>query len=49
MAEAIAHAIAAGDHHEAAELIAANWLDFVNRGELVTVEAWTWGLPGQGD
>jgi LuxR family maltose regulon positive regulatory protein len=45
VAEAIAHAIAAGDHHEAAELIAANWLDFVNRGELVTVEAWTWGLP----
>ena len=45
VAEAIAHAIAAGDYHEAAELIAASWLDFVNRGELATVEAWTWGLP----
>jgi len=45
VAEAIAHAIAAGDHHEAAGLIAANWLDFVNRGELATVEAWTRGLP----
>jgi LuxR family transcriptional regulator, maltose regulon positive regulatory protein len=43
--EAIAHAIAAGDHQQAAELIAANWLDFVNRGELATVEAWTRGLP----
>ena len=45
VAEAIAHAIAAGDYHEAAELIAANWLDFVNGGELATVEAWTRGLP----
>ncbi len=45
VAEAIAHAIAAGDYHEAAGLIAANWLDFVNRGELATVEAWTRGLP----
>jgi LuxR family maltose regulon positive regulatory protein len=43
--EAIAHAIAAGDHQQAAELIAANWLDFVNRGELATVEAWTRSLP----
>jgi LuxR family maltose regulon positive regulatory protein len=47
VAEAIAHAIAAGDYHEAAGLIAANWLDFVNRGELATVEAWTRGLPQQ--
>ncbi|HUB38796.1 MAG TPA: LuxR C-terminal-related transcriptional regulator, partial [Streptosporangiaceae bacterium] len=39
------HAIAAGDHQQAAELIAANWLDFVNRGELATVEAWTRSLP----
>jgi LuxR family transcriptional regulator, maltose regulon positive regulatory protein len=45
VAEAIAHAIAAGDHREAAELIAASWLDFVNRGELATVEAWTRALP----
>jgi len=45
VAEAITHAIAAGDHSRAAELIAASWLDFVNRGELATVEAWTRALP----
>ena len=45
VAEAIAHATAAGDHTKAAELIAANWLVFVNRGELMTVEAWTRTLP----
>jgi LuxR family transcriptional regulator, maltose regulon positive regulatory protein len=47
VAEAIGHAIAAGDHGQAAELVAANWLDFVNRGELVTVEAWTKALPAK--
>ena len=47
VAEAIAHAIAAGDHPQAAELIAAHWLDFVNRGELATLEAWTRALPGK--
>ena len=46
VAEAIAHALAAGDHGLAAELIAASWLDFVNRGEFVTVEAWARALPG---
>jgi LuxR family transcriptional regulator, maltose regulon positive regulatory protein len=45
VAEAITHAIAAGDHSQAAGLIAASWLDFVNRGELMTVEAWTRALP----
>jgi LuxR family transcriptional regulator, maltose regulon positive regulatory protein len=45
VAEAIAHAIAAGDDAQAAELIAASWLDFVNRGELATIEAWTNALP----
>ena len=43
--EAIRHAIAAGDVADAAELIAANWLRYVNRGELTTVEAWTRALP----
>jgi LuxR family maltose regulon positive regulatory protein len=43
--EAIRHAIAAGDTADAAELIAANWLRYVNRGELETVEAWTRALP----
>src|SRR5262249_12780547 len=41
----IRHALAAGDVAEAAELIAANWLRYVNRGELETVEAWTRALP----
>ena len=45
VAEAIIHAIAAGDHSKAAELMAASWLSFVNRGELVTLEAWTRALP----
>src|SRR3954452_4845242 len=43
--QAIRHAIAAGDVGVAAELIAANWLGYVNRGELETVEAWTRALP----
>ena len=43
--EAIHHAMAAGDHEQAAELIAANWLVFVNRGELETVAAWAGALP----
>ena len=46
VAEAISHAIAAGDHGLAAGLIAGSWLDFVNRGEFVTVEAWAQALPG---
>ena len=47
LAEAITHAIAAGEHAQAAELIAANWLEFVNRGELATVEAWTRMVPAR--
>ncbi|HEX2084522.1 MAG TPA: LuxR C-terminal-related transcriptional regulator [Solirubrobacteraceae bacterium] len=43
--EAIRHATAAGDFATAAELIAAHWLEYVNRGELETVEAWTRALP----
>ena len=47
VAEAIAHAIAAGEHAAAGELIAASWHDFVNRGELATVETWTHALPAR--
>ena len=47
VAEAISHAIAAGDYGRAAELMAASWLSFVNRGELVTLEAWARALPPQ--
>jgi LuxR family maltose regulon positive regulatory protein len=43
--EAIRHATAAGDYAQAAELIAANWLTYVNQGQLETVEAWTAALP----
>jgi LuxR family transcriptional regulator, maltose regulon positive regulatory protein len=43
--EAIRHATAAGEYAQAAELIAANWLTYVNQGELETVEAWTAALP----
>ena len=46
-AEAITHAVAAGDHTKAAELIAASWHDFFNQGELATVEAWTRALPAR--
>jgi LuxR family transcriptional regulator, maltose regulon positive regulatory protein len=45
VAEAITHAIAAGDYRQAAALVASSWLDFVNRGELMTVEDWTRALP----
>jgi LuxR family maltose regulon positive regulatory protein len=47
VAEAIAHAVAAGDYSQAAELIAASWLDVVNRGELATLESWTRALPAK--
>src|SRR5205823_11994800 len=43
--EAIFHATVAENYAEAAELIAANWLTYVNRGQLETVEAWTSTLP----
>lgn len=43
--EAIRHATAGGDAAAAAELIAANWLEYVNRGEFETLEAWTRALP----
>ena len=45
VAEAIAHAIAARAYKAASELIAASWLDFVNRGELMTLETWVQALP----
>ncbi|HXH97889.1 MAG TPA: AAA family ATPase, partial [Gaiellaceae bacterium] len=43
--DSIRHAVAAGDHAVAARLIAANWLTYVNRGELETVSSWTRALP----
>jgi LuxR family maltose regulon positive regulatory protein len=47
IAEAIGHATAAGEYPQAAELIASNWLTYVNRGQLETVEAWTGALPAE--
>jgi LuxR family maltose regulon positive regulatory protein len=43
--EAIAHATAAGDHAQAAELIAEHWLPIAVRGQHATVVAWIDGLP----
>ncbi|MGZ8635152.1 MAG: LuxR C-terminal-related transcriptional regulator, partial [Solirubrobacteraceae bacterium] len=45
IAEAIGHAIAAGDQHVTAELVAGQWLTFFNQGWLMTVERWLDALP----
>ena len=45
VAAAIHHAAAAGDFEQTAELIAANWLTYMHRGELQTVQAWIRNLP----
>jgi ATP/maltotriose-dependent transcriptional regulator MalT len=45
VAEAIGHAIAANDHGMTAELVAAHWLTFFNRGWLATVHRWVSSLP----
>jgi LuxR family transcriptional regulator, maltose regulon positive regulatory protein len=44
-ADAIRHAVAAGEPRRAAELIADHWRDAFNRGELATVERWLNALP----
>jgi LuxR family transcriptional regulator, maltose regulon positive regulatory protein len=43
--DAIAHAIAAGDHDVAARLAAEHWSAAFNAGELATVESWLAALP----
>jgi len=43
--EAVAHAIAAGDHPMAAELIEASWVSHANSGRYDTVLAWIRQLP----
>jgi LuxR family maltose regulon positive regulatory protein len=45
--EAIAHATAAGDHTEAADLIARHWMPIAVRGQRQTVAAWIDVLPRQ--
>jgi LuxR family maltose regulon positive regulatory protein len=45
IAEAIGHAIAAGDEQATAQLVAAHWLTFFNRGWLTTVRRWLDALP----
>jgi LuxR family maltose regulon positive regulatory protein len=40
IAEAIDHAIAAGDRQATAQLVAANWLMFFNHGWLMSVRRW---------
>jgi LuxR family maltose regulon positive regulatory protein len=44
-AEAIGHAIAAGDERLTAQLVAEHWLTFFNRGWLMTVRRWLEALP----
>ena len=45
VAEAIGHTIAAGEVGATAELVAANWPAFFNRGWLMTVRRWLDALP----
>jgi LuxR family transcriptional regulator, maltose regulon positive regulatory protein len=45
IAEAIGHAISAGDLADARELIAAHWNAYINEGLAETVEAWLNRLP----
>ena len=45
IAEAIGHAISAGDLADARELIAAHWNAYINEGLAATVEAWLSRLP----
>jgi LuxR family maltose regulon positive regulatory protein len=45
IAEAIGHAIAAGDERGTAELVATHWLTFFNQGWLMTVGRWLDALP----
>jgi ATP/maltotriose-dependent transcriptional regulator MalT len=47
VAEAIGHAIAAGEAGAAAELVAEHWLTFFNQGWLMTVGRWLDGLPDE--
>jgi ATP/maltotriose-dependent transcriptional regulator MalT len=43
--DAVEHAAAAGDFEDAAELVAAHWNDYFNRGQLETVDGWLDALP----
>jgi LuxR family maltose regulon positive regulatory protein len=43
--DAIEHAAAAGEVHDAVELIATHWNDYFNRGHLGTVDGWLSALP----
>src|SRR4051794_3104821 len=44
---AVAHALEAGDHGFAGELVAAGWRTSFNAGQLETVRAWLHALPGE--
>ncbi|HRD63782.1 MAG TPA: LuxR C-terminal-related transcriptional regulator [Nocardioides sp.] len=47
--EAIIHLRSAGQRREAAELVAANWMTFVDAGRAPTVAAWLQSLGRDGD
>jgi ATP/maltotriose-dependent transcriptional regulator MalT len=44
---AVHHAIAAGDHQRATDLVTHHWLSFARRGRVATVERWLDGLPDE--
>ena len=44
---AVHHAIAAGDHQRATDLVTRHWLSFARRGRVATVERWLDGLPDE--
>ncbi|HJW60182.1 MAG TPA: helix-turn-helix transcriptional regulator, partial [Actinomycetota bacterium] len=44
---AVHHAIAAGDHQGATDLVTHHWLSFARRGRVTTVERWLDGLPDE--
>jgi LuxR family maltose regulon positive regulatory protein len=46
-AEAVEHAMAAGDLASAGELVSAGWIDVFSRGEVATVVRWIEALPAE--
>jgi LuxR family transcriptional regulator, maltose regulon positive regulatory protein len=47
VADAIHHALESGETDEARDLIAEQWNDYFNRGQLATVERWLQAIPGE--
>ncbi len=47
LAEAIHHVLESGEAEHARDLIAEEWNDHLNRGQLATVERWLQAIPGE--